>query len=264
MLRELASKAFLNKKAWKEVGIEVFDASGKFQNLIGIVAQFEVVLGKLSDEQKIATLAMLGLTNKSNKFLLKLVGTSEEMEHFRQELLLAGGTMADVASKNLTPMQIALANVGGAWTDFGRTATAGGNLVALALDGIAASLDFINKLFLSVQLLFIQGWTLIARSIFAVIELINLAIDGMNKLPGIDIRRIPIAAGIGIIKGLEASDLELQQRISSIGEKDTPGAERVEAEAKTESTEKKQQITLERMLDVLEEIERGPVKLVFD
>ncbi len=262
VLRELANKAFLNKKAWAEVGISVFDASGKFRDVIGVIAQFEQVLGKMSDEQKIATLEMLGLTNKSNKFILRLVGASEEMEHFRQKLMEAGGTMADVSNKNLTPMQKSLANLGGAWTAFGTAATGGGKLVAIVLDSIAFGLDFLNKLFQGIQLLWIQGWLVIAKSIITVIDLINTAIVGMNKLPGISAPLIPIGAAISIVKGLELTEQDLQRNIESVGEQDVPAAVMAEEDSLNES--EKQTKTLEDVLDQLERMMNEPVKLKFE
>jgi len=65
VLRDLQTKAIKNKDAFAELGISVFDAQGNLNNMGGIIGGLEAALSGMSDEQKKATLLMLGFSDKS-------------------------------------------------------------------------------------------------------------------------------------------------------------------------------------------------------
>jgi len=65
VMRDLQTKAIKNADAFREAGVAVFDSSGKMNDMGDIVGQLEGLLAGMSDEQKKATLLMLGFSDKS-------------------------------------------------------------------------------------------------------------------------------------------------------------------------------------------------------
>jgi len=101
VLRDLQRAAIANKKAFKAAGIAVYDADGNLNNLGDTVGQLEEHLGDMSAEQKKTTLGMLGFQERSQSFLLTLIGTSEKIKDYEKNLKSAGGITQEVSDKNL-------------------------------------------------------------------------------------------------------------------------------------------------------------------
>lgn len=101
VMRDLQTKAIRNREAFAEMGIEVFDAAGDMRNLADVIGNIEVALGGMSDEQRKATLLMLGFSDKSVAALQALLGTSEQIRKYEKELRKAGGTTDEVAKQQL-------------------------------------------------------------------------------------------------------------------------------------------------------------------
>jgi TP901 family phage tail tape measure protein len=103
-LRELRIAASKNREEFKRLGVGVFDAEGNMRGLADIVQDLEKRLGGLSDEQKTLTLSTLGFTAKSQQALLMLVGFSDKLREYQEELKKAGGITQEVAAKQLANM----------------------------------------------------------------------------------------------------------------------------------------------------------------
>lgn len=101
VLRDLQRAALAEKEAFEEVGIEVFDTEGKMAKVADILKQLEDRFATLSVEQRKATLTQLGFQERSQLFLLTILGMSEEIRRFEEELKKAGGTTEEVAGKQL-------------------------------------------------------------------------------------------------------------------------------------------------------------------
>ncbi|HUS95946.1 MAG TPA: phage tail tape measure protein, partial [Hyphomicrobiaceae bacterium] len=101
VLRDLQTKAIGNAAAFKEAGIAVFDANGEMNNLGSIIGDVETALSGMSDEQKKATLLMLGFSDKSVSALQALIGTSDAIKGYETALRSAGGTTEEVAGKQM-------------------------------------------------------------------------------------------------------------------------------------------------------------------
>lgn len=101
VLRDLQTAAIKNKKAFAEAGISVFDANGEMNNIADIIAQLETKLGGMSDEMKKATLFQLGFTDKSISFAQSLIGTSDKIRKYEQDLRNAGGITREVAENQM-------------------------------------------------------------------------------------------------------------------------------------------------------------------
>ena len=101
VFRDLQTKALQNKKAFKDLGVTVFDATGEMRNAADIIGDLESALAGMSDEQKKATLLQLGFTDKSISYIQTILGQSEAIRAYEVQLRSAAGTTAEVAAKQL-------------------------------------------------------------------------------------------------------------------------------------------------------------------
>ena len=102
VFREMQTKAIKNEQAFKDMNIAVFDSAGKMRNVGDIVADLETTLEGMTDKQKKATLAQLGFSDKSVIFIQTLLGTSDAIKGYEEDLRDAGGMTKEVADKQLT------------------------------------------------------------------------------------------------------------------------------------------------------------------
>ncbi len=131
VLRDLTTKAIENKKAFAKAGIEVFDEAGELRNFGDIVTDLTASLSKLSDREQKATLIRLGFTNKSIAATSSLLGFEESIKRVEAEQRALGITTDDVAANSLTPMQEAMDEMSGSWTQFAETSGPAVNNVLL-------------------------------------------------------------------------------------------------------------------------------------
>jgi len=101
MLRDITRAGAANADEFARLGLEVFDAEGNLRNMADVTAEFERVLGPMSDSQKAATLDTLGLTRSVADNIKLVLGASEQMREYQSALEGAGGTTEDVANKQL-------------------------------------------------------------------------------------------------------------------------------------------------------------------
>lgn len=101
MLIGLERTARENAKAYKDLNVAVFDASGEMRNMADIVGDMEVAFAGMSTEQMMAELSTLGLTRQSRDAIIQLLGMSEAVADYESQLRDAAGTMDDVAAKQL-------------------------------------------------------------------------------------------------------------------------------------------------------------------
>ena len=119
VMRELQTKALKNTDAFKEFNIEVFDSQGKMANLGDIVGDLEGALEGMSDEQKKATLRTLGFNDKAVIFIQTLIGTSEKIKQYEEDLRTAGGMTKEVADNQLESLKSQFQLLGSQVTDVG-------------------------------------------------------------------------------------------------------------------------------------------------
>lgn len=101
VLRLSAKSALDNAAAHKKLGFSVFDSSGAMRNMADIVGNLEDILGGLSTQQKVATLDMLGFEARVQGVILPLIGTSNAIREYEQQLRKAGGITQEVADKQM-------------------------------------------------------------------------------------------------------------------------------------------------------------------
>lgn len=90
--------------AFEALGISVFDASGNMRNFADIADQFGAALGDMTTEQKVAELAQLGFTKQARAGILALMGNGDALRNYEEQLRSAGGTVDEVANKQLNTM----------------------------------------------------------------------------------------------------------------------------------------------------------------
>jgi TP901 family phage tail tape measure protein len=97
----LTKTARTNASAYEALGVSVFDSTGELNNMADIVADLEKGLEGMSTEQVDATLASLGLTRQALDGTKALLGNSDAIREYEDELRNAGGTVDEVAEKQL-------------------------------------------------------------------------------------------------------------------------------------------------------------------
>lgn len=97
----LSKSAVDNSAAHKKYGLEVFDASGKMRNMADIITDLERITGGMSDETRAAALAEMGFEARVQGAILPLLGASDAIRTYEEQLRIAGGTTKDVADKQM-------------------------------------------------------------------------------------------------------------------------------------------------------------------
>ncbi|MEK0326101.1 MAG: phage tail tape measure protein, partial [Nitrosopumilus sp.] len=101
VVRDLQKGAINNADAWSDMNIEVFDSTGKFRSVIAIIKDLEREFEDLSDIEKKQALMDLGFQERVQKNILQLLGFSDTIQEFKDELEDMGGTTEEVANKQL-------------------------------------------------------------------------------------------------------------------------------------------------------------------
>jgi TP901 family phage tail tape measure protein len=115
----LAQQAQAVPDKFKDLGISVFDASGKMNNFADIADDFTESLGEMTVEQRLATLSQLGFTKQARAGILLLIDNGDALRDYEGELRNAGGTAQAVADKQLTSFNAQLSLLGSAVADVG-------------------------------------------------------------------------------------------------------------------------------------------------
>lgn len=101
VLRLMIKAAIDHADTYREMGVQVFDASNNMRNMADIVGDLEKALSGLAPKQKAVALEALGFEARLQGVILPLLGTSEAIRAYEKELRSAGGTTQQVADKQL-------------------------------------------------------------------------------------------------------------------------------------------------------------------
>lgn len=102
VLRDLQTKGIKNSAAFAELGIAVYDSSGKMKNLAAIIGDMERAMEGMSDKAEKAALIQLGMSDKSVAYTQMLIGMAKAGRDLEEQLDSMGGKMGEVAGKQLT------------------------------------------------------------------------------------------------------------------------------------------------------------------
>lgn len=101
VMRDLPTQALKNAKEFRAAGIEVFDAAGKMRHMADIIEDMEEAYGKLSVKQRVAQMMMLGLNKRAADALALIIGQSDAIREYDEELRNMAGITKEVAEKQL-------------------------------------------------------------------------------------------------------------------------------------------------------------------
>lgn len=127
-----------NSAAFKEMGIEVFDAEGNFNSVADIIGTMEVAFNGLSTEQQRAKLSQLGYTEETLNGTLALLGNSAAIREYEASLISSGGTAEQVAANQLTSFTAQLDLMKSKFADIGIEI---GSRLAPSLSAFVGSMD---------------------------------------------------------------------------------------------------------------------------
>lgn len=97
----LSKSARDSAEAHAELGFSVFDNNGKMRNFADIIRNLEDVTAGMSDEVKSATLEQLGFQARVQQAILPLLGMSDAVRKYEEELRKAKGTTETVAERQM-------------------------------------------------------------------------------------------------------------------------------------------------------------------
>jgi TP901 family phage tail tape measure protein len=118
-IRGLTNGVQRNAAEFARLNVEVFNAEGEMNNMADIVGQLETALGGLSVEQQRAELTALGFTEETLAGTLALIGNSEAIRTYQEDLQNAAGTTEDVANNQLQTLNAQLGLLKDAFVDVG-------------------------------------------------------------------------------------------------------------------------------------------------
>jgi len=101
VMTNMSTAAFKNADAFRQAGIAVYDQTGRMRGMAEIIEDMERAFDGLSPKQQKAALLQLGFQERALKGIEMLIGFSDELYHYRNELENAGGTTEEVAKKQL-------------------------------------------------------------------------------------------------------------------------------------------------------------------
>jgi TP901 family phage tail tape measure protein len=99
--RDLQRAIIKQNEAWKANGLSVYDNQGKMLSYADIIEQLEDKFASLTDMQKRQLSMSLGFQDRSFNALQSLMGTSDKIREYEEELKKAAGFTEDVANKQM-------------------------------------------------------------------------------------------------------------------------------------------------------------------
>lgn len=103
VMRDLRTKAVENEEAFKALGVAVYDADGNVRGGLKTFIDLDKALEGLSSKAQTIRLQELGFTDRALAPIMHLIGKSDDISAWTEAMKNAGGTMEDIASKQLTP-----------------------------------------------------------------------------------------------------------------------------------------------------------------
>lgn len=113
-----------NREAYEKLNIDVEQFASTGKNLTGVLDDITKATDGMGPAQKAATLELLGFQARAQDAILPLLGLTERIQGYREELLKAAGTTQEVADKQLrsfsSQLKIVWNNVRAAAREIGR------------------------------------------------------------------------------------------------------------------------------------------------
>lgn len=101
MLNGLFDATRRNRKEWDAANISLFEADGSMRDIADIIQDLEGYLGAMTVKQREAALAALGFNLRTKDSILTLMGSSEKIRQWTEDLKNMGGKTKEVSDKQL-------------------------------------------------------------------------------------------------------------------------------------------------------------------
>ena len=119
VLNYLQKAQLENSAIWEDYNMSIYDAQGNMKNMADIIEMLEDRMYELSDAEKTAMLDALGFGAETQATMKTLMGTSEAVREYQNELEKAGGITAEVANNQMQSMKKQLGLIWKGIKDFG-------------------------------------------------------------------------------------------------------------------------------------------------
>jgi TP901 family phage tail tape measure protein len=103
-IRSVSNAAITHKQAWKEAGVEIFDATGKMKSLADIVQELTDYLGKLSPRAQNVAIMHLGMQQRTIDATKAFLGQADTIRELTREYENASGWTEKIAMRNMRSM----------------------------------------------------------------------------------------------------------------------------------------------------------------
>lgn len=209
ILRDLQKSAINNAPAFQQMGIQVYDSTGKMNNLGNIMQQLNHVMAGASDEQKKMTLQMLGFQDRSSAAILSIMDLGGSLLNYQARVTAAGGTTEEVAQKQIQSLSAqftilkntvtdAATKAGYAFVNFvsqvGEIATPLKDSIVSLFNGIVSNTQILIRAFQPLVAVLAGG------SFKLFISLLTGLLDILQKIPG----AVQILTGLFLTWGTRA------------------------------------------------------------
>ena len=101
LLRLLTKASISSKEEWQQLGFTIFNSQGDLLNMADIIENIEVQMAGLSSQQKVARLDMMGFEARVQQVILPLLGTSDAIRKYQQEMEQMSDTTRKVSDEQL-------------------------------------------------------------------------------------------------------------------------------------------------------------------
>lgn len=91
-------------KAFKAIGVEIYDANGKLNDLVGISSQLKMALNGLTDKQRNTVMSSLGLDQESSNAFIALAQDANKLKESIDATTNSTGQLAEATKNAKAPM----------------------------------------------------------------------------------------------------------------------------------------------------------------
>lgn len=102
MLRLMMSGFESNREAWQAMNMNIYDTQGNLKPLADIIEMLTKEMEGMSAETKVVALDMLGFEARSQQAILPLLGATDRIRKYTEQLRVAGGVTDKVARENMS------------------------------------------------------------------------------------------------------------------------------------------------------------------
>lgn len=148
MLVELSTRSTDNYLRWRALGIEVYRTGGHMQTMGNILSTLDNRFGKMSYQQRVVSLHMMGFEHRAVAAIMPLIGMSGAMRELTKEF----GSMDNVMNNMAKMMRESFAGqLARLWNNLRNIAEVVGKHLAPMIGWLATKIESLSKWFVSLN-----------------------------------------------------------------------------------------------------------------